>query len=824
VGPARLHPSHAMRCAKLLLPTAFVAVLAPEANATARQFETLNAAAVASMVSDPARALEIAKQAEQRARAIPGDHRRELARAHWLEADAAIRIGQSSKGRMLVELAMREASQIGDPKLHGDLLLTRGAANAADGKVAAALADFQKAHRSFVQAKDQRSQAVALARLASLYREGGDYAGALRYYRQAEEAYRADPVLLLSIYNGRGNVLTEMNRFPEASAAFTKALQQSPGENATVRARILANLARAQLNAGQVAAARETVVAGMRLARGAEGAEVQSQVYSVAARVELEGGNLARARALIEQSFDGVPAAETTLGMRDNHLVAARIYQRNGEPAKAVEHLVALRRLDEQALEIATSAKAALMGARFDFQNQELRIARLKADELRRNVEFERSRTRYQQILFGGIGAAVTILIGLLTFGLVTIRRSRNEVRAANVDLGVANTSLEKALAAKTEFLATTSHEIRTPLNGILGMTQVMLADPALASATRERVEIVHGAGMRMRGMVDDILDVAKMENGNFTIDTTTVDLPATLQEATRLWEEQAQARGIDFSLECTDAPRWIESDPTRLRQIVFNLLSNALKFTHRGSVGIRVSALDEGPARRLRIAVWDTGIGIPADKHAQIFESFRQVDAGTTRQYGGTGLGLTICRNLAIALGGDIHVASVEGEGATFTVDLPLVEAPAPATAKESGESAAGMLVLDRNPIVRGMMKTLFAPHVPDLRFAGTPGDALAELAAGGIVRVLIDEAALEAADGDPGTRVAPMVDAAQAAGAVTAILWPDLDEPTRKALLQAGIDQVIAKPVSGARLVKALFSTNRRKPADSPLVSRAA
>jgi signal transduction histidine kinase/CheY-like chemotaxis protein len=746
-----------------------------------------------------------------------------LARAHWLQADAAIRIGQIPKGRVLVEQAMREASQILDPKLRGDLLLTRGGANAANGAVSAALADFQEAHGNFVRSKDQRSQAVALARLASLYREGGDFSGALRYYRQAEDAYRGDPALLLSIYNGRGNVLTEMNRFREASAAFTAALEYSSREGEAVRARILANLARAQLNAGEVAAASRTAVAGMQLARGAQGAEVRPQVYSVAARVALEQGKVAEARALIERSFDGVPTTQTTLGMRDNHLVAARIYQSSGDAAKAVEHLVALRRLDEQALEIATSAKAALMGARFDFQNQELRIARLKADELRRNVEFERARTRSQQILFGSIAAAVAVLIGLLIFGLVTIRRSRNKVRAANVDLGIANASLEKALAAKTEFLATTSHEIRTPLNGILGMTQVMLADAALEPAARERVDIIHGAGMRMRGMVDDILDVAKMENGNFTIDTTTVDLPATLREATGLWEEQALGRGIDFSLEC-NAPRWIESDPTRLRQIVFNLLSNALKFTHRGSVGVRVSAVGEGSARRLRIAVRDTGIGIPADKHTQIFESFRQVDAGTTRQYGGTGLGLTICRNLAIALGGHIHVESVEGEGATFTVDLPLVEAPAPVAAQGLGGSSAGMLVLDRNPIVRGMMKTLFAPHVPDLRFAGTPEEALAQLATGGVARVLIDEGALVPANGDVGARVARLATAVRAAGATTAILWPDLDEATKRALLAAGIDQVIAKPLSGARLVEALFSTNRRNPGDSPLVSRAA
>nr|WP_317892127.1 ATP-binding protein [uncultured Sphingomonas sp.] len=808
--------------APLLAAPSFTANVAAS-NPDSVQINRLLESAQAALVDDPAQALAISRQVQELARRRGADPVA-LMTAGWIEADAAFRLSQDTAvSRSILERITSHMANA-PARLQGNVLLTRGLLNSVDGQISAALSDYQRAYTQFVSIRDSRSQALALIRLASLYREGGDFAGARRYYLQALEVVSGDRNVTYAIYNGLGNVLTEMSRFPEASAAFAKALEFCPPGAAAARARILANLARAQLNAGQVPAAAESVDRAMALAEGAGSAFPGSQVYSVSARVELERGNLVRARTLIERSFDGVPPTETTLAMRDNHLVAARIYQRSGEPGKAVEHLLALRRLDEQALEIATSAKAALMGARFDFQNQELRIARLKAEELRRNVEFERSRTRFQQILFGGIAAAVAILVGLLTFGLITIRRSRNEVRAANVGLGIANASLEKALAAKTEFLATTSHEIRTPLNGILGMTQVMLADPALEPATRERVDIVHAAGMRMRGMVDDILDVAKMENGNFTIDTTTVDLPATLKEATRLWEEQAQGRGVAFSLECADVPQWIESDPTRLRQIVFNLLSNALKFTHAGSIEVRATVVEGDGARHLQIAVRDTGIGIPADKHAQIFESFRQVDAGTTRQYGGTGLGLTICRNLAVALGGTIRVESVEGVGSTFTVVLPLVEAPAPAIADGTAGTAAGMLVVDRNPIVRGMMRTLFAPHVLELRFAASVEEALDELAKGEIARVLIDEAALEADTDDPKARVEPIASAAQAAGATTAILWPNLDERVRAVLEATGIDQVIGKPISGARLVQLLFATKRRNPGDSPLVSCAA
>jgi signal transduction histidine kinase len=154
----------------------------------------------------------------------------------------------------------------------------------------------------------------------------------------------------------------------------------------------------------------------------------------------------------------------------------------------------------------------------------------------------------------------------------------------------------------------------------------------------------------------------------------------------TRLWEEQARGKGLIFRLELSHAPGWVVSDAARLRQIVFNLLSNAIKFTERGAVTLRAVAEGEGEARRLRLVVTDTGIGIPTDKFEEVFESFRQVDAGTTRQFGGTGLGLTICRNLARALGGEISVDSVEGEGTSFTVDLPLVVAEAPRKSHRAG------------------------------------------------------------------------------------------------------------------------------------------
>ncbi|WP_231621705.1 hybrid sensor histidine kinase/response regulator [Sphingomonas sp. 37zxx] len=502
-------------------------------------------------------------------------------------------------------------------------------------------------------------------------------------------------------------------------------------------------------------------------------------------------------------------------------MIAYDIYRKLGDDRRALVHLEALRRLTDEQTKIATSTNTALMAARFDFANQELRIARLKADELRTGIEIERSRARYQQTLFTSIGIAALVILTLLTVGLFTLRRSRNQVRAANTALGATNVALEKALAAKTEFLATTSHEIRTPLNGILGMTQVMLADEALADQQRERVNVVHGAGLTMRALVDDILDVAKMETGNLTIAPEAADLRETLQEVARMWAEPARAKGLVFELDVVDAPHWIETDAGRLRQMLFNLLSNAIKFTAQGVIGL--SARKSGDGTRLILSVRDSGIGIPAGKHAEIFESFRQVDTTTTRQYGGTGLGLTICRNLALALGGEIAVSSAAGAGATFTIDLPLIEVAPPRVA--AGAEHGGLLIVDGNPIARAMLRTLLAPRAGAVHFADGAKAAAVVITETQPDCVLIDDSILRPNAGTTAPSIlAAIAEAAHAAGARCAVLWREPAEEDRAALLAAGADLVIAKPIAGVALAAQLFAASGPKQPSHGVVSRAA
>ncbi len=804
-----------------MLLTIACSTVAIAADPEAARFDTEIAVARKSMLTDPVRARDAAAAASVTADRIQDVKRQGIARAttDWLQAEASSRLGDLSKARRFIDAAasliLRQDS---GSQLAGDILLTRGGVHSANIDVAAALKDYQAAFEVFRKVGNARSQAITLMVIATLYNDARDNRSALRYLEQATEIFRGDAGLLISLHNGRGTVLQDLGRYDEAEGQFRLAMHYvAQVKSQALEATVLRNIARNRLKAGQVDAAERAVRRSLLLTVQDRDAGARSQLLAVAAQAAAQRGNTAQAADLIERSFAGVDPTTTGVVWREAHATAYAVFSKLGRDDLALEHLAALKRLDDEATKLAITTSTALMAARFDYANQELRIANLKADELRRSVAFEQARARIERTIFLGVGGATAIVIALLAASLFAIRRSRNEVRAANDDLGRSNDALGKALAAKTEFLATTSHEIRTPLNGILGMTQVMLADDALHGPTRERVSVVHGAGLTMRALVDDILDVAKMETGNLSIEQAPFDLRATIREASRMWEAQAAAKELTFAVDLDDCPTRIQGDAARVRQVVFNLLANALKFTATGGISLAARATTDG--RAVTIAVADTGIGIAADKQGAIFESFRQADAGTTRQYGGTGLGLSICRNLARAMGGEVTVTSRPGEGATFTVTLPLVavapEAIRAADPDATDATGSALLVVDRNPIGRSLWKSLLGPHTDRLIFVSTATDAVAALGDGRIDRVLIDDATIMA---DPLSDAAldTLAGAATAAGAAMVLLWP-----ADRAMPDVPMMRIVRKPVAGPALIAALFGTGHDEPSDRTLVS---
>ncbi|VXD04231.1 ATP-binding protein [Sphingomonas sp. 8AM] len=754
------------------------------------------------MASDPEAALSLAQAARARLSPAATDAVEE-ATLLWLAGEAQVRIGDPRGALRTLDEARRVAVHAPSAaRLLADITLSQGGALTDAGQIADALSTLQRAHRMFVALQDHRSQARALILIALLYASAQDHAMALRYFDQVDGGYPNDPGLAVSVESGRGNALLALGRFAEAQHEFREALTAArrlrsvPGVTQS-----LGDLSLAQLRGGDLAGAARSVEAALEIARRPDAAAIRPQVLAAAADVALRSGDRARARRLVEQRFAGIDLSHTMLADRHAHDVAYRTFLATDDPAAALPHLAAMQRLDAQATEIARSTSAALAAARFDYANQELRITRLKAAGLARTIEFQRATARSQRLILFGVVGATLLVIALLITGLALIGRSRNRERAANRDLAASNAQLEKLSLAKTEFLATTSHEIRTPLNGILGMTQVMIADRTLDPLVRERLNVVHGAGQTMRALVDDILDMAKIETGRLTLETAPFDLHATLEDAARLWRDPALAKGLRFEVDVADAPQWIAGDAARLRQIVFNLLSNAVKFTEIGLVSLHASSAQG----RLLITVTDNGIGMDGATQRIIFESFRQADASTTRRFGGTGLGLAICRNLARAMDGDVTVESRPGEGARFTVDVPLHVADAPASVVAMG----GLLIVERQPIARAMLRALFAAE-PLVTFCDAD-DAVTRVAAVRPRGVLVDAGTYGRIPADLATLVAA------AHGAPIALLGPALTDDERREVSEAGITNVIEKPVSKQVLVDAIGAMLRHPVRDA-------
>ncbi len=802
----------------LALPgTAFAQRLPSEVSALVAQARDR----IVDQSADPKPMIERIDHAADRS-ADPGQRALIRGTALWLRAEMQLRADDMDAARASLDAAQRAVAPIAAPvRVKGDLLLSLGNLYMMRDQAAEALSAFQRAYRIFEQLHEVRSEALALQSIGSLYVIAHDDHRAERYFRQASLLYGGDDILSLTLHNSRGNVLLILERYREADAEYAEAVRLARKLGKPVlEARILDNMARSQIEARDLQSAHATLDRAFALAKGGDAGGLERLLKSTAAKLAKDEGNLQRAATLIGQTFEGIDLATTTQDYRTPHLFAYLIYRKLGDDGLALRHLEALKRLSDESAKVATTNSAALMAARFDYANQELTIQRLKTEQLRKAAHFQR-------VLFLSLGLATLVVILLLSVGLLTIRRSRNQVRAANRVLASTNAALEKALQAKTEFLATTSHEIRTPLNGILGMTQVMLADDAIAEGVRERLEVVQGAGLTMRALVDDILDVAKIESGNLSVDPVPMDFRMLAEDVARLWIDPAQAKGLALDVNLDGAPGWIVSDPNRLRQLLFNLLSNALKFTAAGAIGLRAEVVhgEDAATERLRIAVSDTGIGIPANKLGEIFESFRQADSSTTRQYGGTGLGLTICRNLAEALGGAILVSSTPGEGSTFTLDLPLLRAEPPAALPSAAEAGSGVLILERNPIMRAMLRTLFEAAVDRVRFVKDADEAVQLLELEQFDALVIDEAALATPTRDLVEQIAILCRIQP--NLCTTLLWSCEDTAQRSQFLDAGLTQVIEKPIAGTELVTAALPASARKKnrlGNDPLVSQAA
>src|SRR5690242_19323335 len=252
---------------------------------------------------------------------------------------------------------------------------------------------------------------------------------------------------------------------------------------------------------------------------------------------------------------------------------------------------------------------------------------------------------------------------------------------AARAAMQEARAAAERAARARSQFLANMSHEIRTPMNAVLGLTELLL-ETELTAEQRRSLAMVQSSGESLLGLLNDILDFSKIDAEHLELEEITFDLRHLVESTASLLAVRARAKRIELIADVgADVPHTVRGDPTRLRQVLTNLVGNALKFTERGEVVVTATPAGARDGRALiTFTVRDTGIGIPESQLGTIFEEFTQADASMTRRYGGTGLGLTIARRLVVAMGGDLSVSSVVGQGSEFAFTLPCLVAEAPA------------------------------------------------------------------------------------------------------------------------------------------------
>ena len=597
----------------------------------------------------------------------------------WADAQAHFRMGDVERARAQNARATRAAATTSNNQIYAYTRLLEALLDRTQNDYGTALTLVQEAQQRFIAIGDARGHGVTLQTMATIYSDVREWETALNLLRQAKSIYNGDALYRMVTANNHSVALEGIGNVEEA-IEMVKAAAEAAGEAKMDNIRV-----RTQLNLMSLYALNDRVglaEQGMaQLLREYPWLASDNQANQVRMRIAVAREQWQSAEHYFEitDSQD-----ESSLGIA-RLMLGYRIARQLGNTPAALQRIDRATELSDKEARTIARNRTAVLAARFQFSAQEARVAQARTETLENEINYQRQ--IFWILLIAGVGLGTTLLAYLRSE-----KKARNQAEADGQRLTLANVELARALQAKTEFLAATSHELRTPLNGILGMTQVMDADQSMDERHRRQIQLILNAGDRMRQLIDDILDVAKEEQGGLSIDLAPTDPVAIGRQVVELFKGQAEKNGLTLNYEIEPeldnetAPLALLLDPHRVSQIYFNLIGNAVKFTQDGGIKVRIAKAE----KMLQIEVEDSGIGIADDMRDVVFERFRQVDASRTRNYGGSGLGLAITKSLVEAMGGTIKLDSTLGEGSTFTVELPWNEASADETQPETTETPA--------------------------------------------------------------------------------------------------------------------------------------
>ena len=412
----------------------------------------------------------------------------------------------------------------------------------------------------------------------------------------------------------------------------------------------------------------------------------------------------------------------------------------------------------------------------------------------------------------GVVRSGVVVDVSLLTEqreALSALNAELEErVRRRTVELEAARDEAQRLAQVKSNFLANMSHEIRTPLNAVLGFARIGLRDSIGLPAQAQFGRILN-AGDHLLHVINDILDLSRIESGKFVVESRAFALRAVLADASSFVIVAARSKGLAYHCEIADdVPNWVRGDALRLQQILVNLLSNAVKFTEHGHVRLGVTTESDG-RDTVRFVVDDTGIGIDAGQVARLFEPFEQADNSTTRAHGGAGLGLAICSRLADLMGGSIAVTSTPGSGSCFTLRLPLPPSPPPQLpaqpAAERGRLlGVRLLAAEDDEVNRILLEELLRHEGAEVVFAEDGQQAVQRLDEHGAAAfdAILMDVQMPVLDGYEATRRIRDVHPELPVIGLTAHALPE----ARRLCLEAGMVEHVVKPIDMAELVAAI------------------